>query len=117
MAIAVASIVANVVAWIGLRAALGLYPGFGMDQVEELRWQTFALLGTLTIIVVFVFVSELDDSLSRIFLFAWALGFLLVAPLARYFVKVLTMRYGLWDKPVVVLGGHEAGAQIVNILQ
>ncbi len=116
-AIAVASIVPNVVAWIGLRAALGLYPGFGMDQVEELRRQTFALLATLTIIVVFAFVSELDDSLSRIFLFAWAVGLLLVAPLARYFVKALMMRYGLWGKPVVVLGGHEAGAQIVNILQ
>ena len=116
-AIAIASIVPNIVAWIGLRAALGLYPGYGMDQVEELRRQTFALLATLTIIVVFAFVSELDDSLSRLFLFAWALGLLLVAPLARYLVKTLMMRYGLWGKPVVVLGGHEAGAQIVDVLQ
>ena len=116
-AIAIASIIPNVVAWLGLRAALGLYPGYGMDQVEELRRQTFALLATLTIIVVFAFVSQLDDSLSRIFLFAWALGLLLVAPFARYFVKVLMMRYGLWGKPVVVLGGHEAGSRIVSVLQ
>jgi Undecaprenyl-phosphate galactose phosphotransferase WbaP len=115
--IAIASIVPNVVAWLGLRAALGLYPGYGMDQAEELRRQTFALLATLTIIVVFAFASDLAGSLSRVFLFAWALGLLLAAPVARYFVKAIMMRYGLWGKPVVVLGGHEAGAQIVNVLQ
>ena len=116
-AVALASIVPNVVAWLGLRAALGLYPGYGMDQVEELRRQTFALLATVTIVVVFAFVSQLDDSLSRVFLLAWALGLLLVAPLARYVIKVLMMKDGLWGKPVVVLGGHEAGARIVGVLQ
>jgi Undecaprenyl-phosphate galactose phosphotransferase WbaP len=115
--IAIASIVANVVAWLGLRAALGLYPGYGMDQVEELRRQTFALLATLTIIVVFAFASHLGDSLSRIFLFAWALGLLLVAPVARYFAKAILMKCGLWGKPVVIFGDHEGGSQIVNVLQ
>lgn len=116
-AIAIASIVPNVVAWLGLRAALGLYPGYGMDQVEELRRQTFALLATLTIIVVFAFGSQLDDSLSRVFLFTWALGLLLVAPLARYLAKVMLKSSALWGKPVVVIGDQESGTRIVKVMQ
>ena len=117
LVIAIASIVPNVVAWIGLRAALGLYPGYGLDQVEELRRQTFALLATLTVIAGFAFASHLADSLSCVFLFAWALGLLMVAPVLRYFVKAMMMKSGWWGKPVVVLGAHKAGAQIVNVLQ
>ena len=114
--IAIVSIVPNVVAWIGLRAALGLYPGYGLDQVEELRRQTFALLATLTIVAVFAFASHLADSLSGVFLFGWALGLLLVAPLARHFVKVM-MRSSWWGKPVIVLGTHQVGSHIVDVLQ
>ena len=116
-AIAIASIVPNVVAWVGLRAALGLYPGYGLDQVEELRRQTVALVATITIIAVFAFALQLGDSLSRIFLFAWALSLLLVAPVTRYIVKAMLMRSGWWGKPVVILGDDKAGAQIVNVLQ
>ena len=68
-AIAIASIVPNVAAWIGVRAALGLYPGYGLDWVDELPRQTDALLATLTIITVFAFASQLGDSISRVFLF------------------------------------------------
>ena len=115
-AIAIASIVPNVAAWIGVRAALGLYPGYGLDQVEELRRQTYALLASLTIITVFAFASQLSSSISRVFLFAWTLGLLLVAPLARHFVKAMLMRSGWWGKPVVVLGDREAGTQIMRVL-
>jgi hypothetical protein len=79
--------VPNVAAWIGVRAALGLYPGYGLDQVEELRRQTYVLLATLTIITVFAFASQLGDSISRVFLLGWALGLLLVAPVVRHSVK------------------------------
>jgi Undecaprenyl-phosphate galactose phosphotransferase WbaP len=116
-AIAIASIVPNVVAWIGLRGALGLYPGYGLDQVEELRRQTIALVATITIIAVFAFAFQLGNSLSRVFLFAWALSLLLVAPVARYIVKAMLMRSGWWGKPIVILGDDKTGAQIVNVLQ
>ena len=85
--------------------------------MEELRRQTFALLATVTIIVGFAFVSQLGNSLSRVFLFAWALGLLVAAPVARYYAKAILMRCGLWGKPVVILGDHEDGAQIVSVLQ
>jgi len=111
------SAVPNTIAWVGLRAALGLYPGYGLGYVEELRRQTFALLAALAITTVFAFASEVTDTLSRLSLFAWALSLLLVAPVARYWLKRTMMRMGLWHKPVVVVGAQEAGQRVLELLQ
>jgi Undecaprenyl-phosphate galactose phosphotransferase WbaP len=115
--IALASMVPNVVVWVGLRAALGLYPGYGLGPIEELRRQTFALFATLAITVVFAFASHVSDSLSRMLLFAWIVGLLLVAPVTRYFVKRAMMKLGFWGKPVMVLGARQAGAQVLEVLR
>jgi Undecaprenyl-phosphate galactose phosphotransferase WbaP len=114
---ALASMVPNVVVWAGLRHLLGLYPGYGLGQVEELRRQVFSLLTTLAITTVFAFAADTDDSLSRILLFGWILGLLLLAPLVRYCVKLGLRRLKLWGKPVVVLGAQEAGVRILEDLQ
>jgi hypothetical protein len=40
-AIAITNIVPSVVVWVWMRAALGLYPGYGLDEAEEYanrRW-------------------------------------------------------------------------------
>ena len=91
-AIAVTSIVPYVVVWVWMRAALGLYPGYGLTKAEELRQQTYALLATLAIITVFAFASQLSGSISRVFLFVWALGLLVVAPVVRHYVKTSLLR-------------------------
>jgi Undecaprenyl-phosphate galactose phosphotransferase WbaP len=114
---AMAGVVPNTIAWVGLRAALGLYPGYGLGYVEELRRQSYALFATLAITTVFAFASQVGDSLSRLSLFAWALSLLLVAPVARYWVKRMMMRMALWCKPVVVVGAEEAGARVLKGLQ
>ncbi len=115
--IALASMVPNVVVWVGLRAALGLYPGYGLGPIEELRRQTFALFATLAITAVFAFASQVSHSLSRVLLFAWIVGLLLLAPVARYFVKLAMMKLGVWGKPVVVLGARQAGAHVLEVLR
>ena len=115
--IALASVVPNVVAWVGLRAVLGLYPGYGLDQVEELRRQTFASGATLAIITTFAFASHVGDALSRVLLLGWALGLLLAAPLARHLTKQVMRKAGLWGKPVMVLGDRKVGVGVVEALQ
>ena len=115
--IALVSVVPNVVAWVGLRALLGLYPGYGLDQVEELRRQTFASGATLAIITTFAFASQVGDVLSRILFFAWALGLLLAAPVVRHLTKLAMRKAGLWGKPVVVLGDRELGLGVWEALQ
>jgi Undecaprenyl-phosphate galactose phosphotransferase WbaP len=114
---AIAGMVPNIVVWVGLRFLLGLYPGYGLGQVEELRRQTFALFTTLAITTVFAFFSSTAESLSRMLLFAWILGLLFAAPLARYCAKLALKKLGLWGKPVVVLGAHDVGARVLEDLR
>jgi Undecaprenyl-phosphate galactose phosphotransferase WbaP len=113
----VASILPNVIVWIGLRAVLGLYPGYGLTQVEDLRRQTYALLATVAIITSATFASQVGDLLSRVLFFAWCLGLLASAPASRYLVKRAMMKCGMWGKTVVVLGAREAGRQVVRALR
>jgi Undecaprenyl-phosphate galactose phosphotransferase WbaP len=115
--IAVAGILPSVVVWIGLSASLGLYPGYGLSQTEELRRQTIALVGTLTTVGVLALVSRDEDPFPPVLLFAGFLGLLLLSPVARYFVKRAMMKTSLWGKPVVVMGGGEIGARLLKSLK
>lgn len=107
----------NVAVWVGLRALMGLYPGYGFGQVEELRRQTFALLTTVAITMTFAFASNVADHISRLVLFGWVLGLLVAAPFIRGFAKWAMMKAGLWGKPVVIFGAGEAGTRILEVLR
>lgn len=114
--IAVASTAPDVAVWIGLRALLGLYPGYGLDLVEELRRQTYAVAATLAIITTFALAFKIGDSLSRLLLISSFLGLALLAPPARYLVKRTLARLGMWGKPVVILGADEMAVKLVRAL-
>ena len=43
-----------VAVWVLLRAFLGLYPGYGLNAVDEVRRQSYATLGALIIISTFL---------------------------------------------------------------
>ncbi len=115
--VAAFSIVPNVAVWVGLRALLGLYPGYGLDSAEELRRQTYAVASTLGITTVFAVALHVGDLLSRLLTFAGFLGLALLAPFVRHFVKRGAMSLGLWGKPVVVLGASETGERVVTALR
>jgi Undecaprenyl-phosphate galactose phosphotransferase WbaP len=115
--LSLATIVPNLTVWIGLRAALGLYPGYGLTQVEGLRRQTYALLATMAIITSLAFASQVGDMLSRVLVLAWCLGLLVLGPVMRYLATRTMMIGGLWGKPVVVLGAQETGRHLVRALK
>jgi Undecaprenyl-phosphate galactose phosphotransferase WbaP len=114
--ITVASAAPTVAAWLGSRALLGLYPGYGLDQVEELRRQTYAVLATLTVSTASAFALQVAQSMSRLALGLSLLGLLLFAPLERQLVKWWIMRAGIWGKPVVVLGSGPPGGRVATLL-
>jgi Undecaprenyl-phosphate galactose phosphotransferase WbaP len=111
------ALVAMILTWVGLRALLGLYPGYGLDPAEQLRRHTYAAFATLAIVAVFALVFQVGDLLSRLLLALVFLGLLVLAPVVQSLVKSWMKRTGLWGKPVVVLGYKEAGANIVNLLK
>lgn len=111
-----AGIVPGIAAWIAIRALMGLYPGYGLDQVEELRRQTYALLATLATTAVFAIVAQVGYLISRLSLFLGFLGLLILAPPTRCLVKWLLMKSGLWGKPVVIFGSGEFGGRVAALL-
>jgi Undecaprenyl-phosphate galactose phosphotransferase WbaP len=101
--------------WVGLRAVLGLYPGYGLGQVEELRRQTFASIANITILAILTF--EDGTLFSYILFLVWCVGLLALGPLTRHVVKRALREVGLWGKPVVVVGADKAGAHMLKVLQ
>lgn len=114
--LAIASIVPITLAWIILRATQGLYPGYGMDEAEELRRQTYALLATLAFAAIFALAFQVGDALSRLLLALVFTGLLFLAPLMRHFVKKWMMRHGVWGKPVILLGARNVNTRVAEQL-
>ncbi len=111
-----AIVVSCILVWVGLRALLGLYPGYGLSQVEELRRQTYALLATGAITMTFAMALHFGQEISRIMLFSGLAGLFLLSPLMRQFVKHQMLKSGLWGKPVVILSSGEYGESVVALL-
>jgi Undecaprenyl-phosphate galactose phosphotransferase WbaP len=114
--ITVVSVLPSLAVWVGLRALLGLYPGYGLNQVEELRRQTYALIAAFTITATFAVVLQVGDLLSRLALALAFLSLLLFAPLVRQLVKRQLMKAGLWGKPVIVFSSSEPGGRVATLL-
>ena len=115
--LSVALIMPYTIAWVGMRALLGLYPGYGLNPPEELRRQTYAVLATLAITAILAMGVQVGELLSRLLVGLYFLQLLLLAPLARSFAKRGLAKVGAWGKPVVVLGAGETGRQLVRTLK
>lgn len=114
--LAVATLVPVIAVWVGLRALMGLYPGYGFDSVEELRRHTYSVLAALAMLAVFATGFQVGDLLSRLQLVVFFLGLLLFAPFSQYFVRQGMRKSGWWGKPVLILSYKETGARIVDLL-
>ncbi len=107
----------NIVIWIGMRALLGLYPGYGLNVAEKLRRQTYALAATAATTATFALTFHFGILIPRLMLVVGFSSLLVLAPLLRAFVKGGLIRAGLWGKPVVVLSSGEAAECIVRLLR
>jgi Undecaprenyl-phosphate galactose phosphotransferase WbaP len=105
--VTVATMVPVIAAWVGLRALLGLYPGYGLGSVEGLRRHTYAVFATMAMVAVFAVGFQVGDRLSRMLLISFFLGLLLLAPFTQHSVKQGLKGLGLWGKPVMILGSGQ----------
>ena len=114
--ITLASALPSVAVWVVLRTIMGLYPGYGLNAVGELRRQTYATLGTLAVTATFAVVLHAGDEISRSVLGVGFLALLLLAPFTRQFTKWLLRRADLWGKPVVIFSSGEPGDRVAALL-
>jgi hypothetical protein len=84
-----------VAVWVVLRAVLGLYPGYGLNAVDELRRQSYTTLGALIIASTFLGLHQGQD-VSRSVLIGGFLALLIAAPLVRQSVKWSLKKARLW---------------------
>ena len=88
-----------VAVWVVLRAVLGLYSGYGLNAVDELRRQSYATLGALLIASAFLGLHQGQD-VSRSVLIGGFLVLLIAAPLVRQVVKWSLKKARLWGNRV-----------------
>jgi Undecaprenyl-phosphate galactose phosphotransferase WbaP len=110
-------IVPGVAVWVGLRALLGMYPGYGLDHAEELKRQTYASLMALAITSAFALAAGASSMGSLIIVGLVYAALLVLAPVARPFVKRGLKDAGLWGKPVAILGTGATGKQLIKALK
>jgi Undecaprenyl-phosphate galactose phosphotransferase WbaP len=115
--VAIGSVVPTIAVWVVMRALLGMYPGYGLDAVEELRRHTFSLLAALSMLAIFALSLHIGLLLSRMFLGLAFACLLLLAPLTRYLAKRGLKSTGLWGKPVVILSYKETAADVTDRLK
>ena len=115
--VAVAAIVPSVMVWVGLRALLGLYPGYGLDSAERLRRHTYSVFATLAVLAVVAVGFQVGNLLSRILLAFAFLGLLFLTPFVQHFVKLGMKKAKLWGKPVITLSYKETGATFQELLK
>ena len=115
--VARAATVPSIGVWIGLRALLGLYPGYGLDSVERLRRHVYSVCATLAILALFAVGAQIGDRLSRLLLFLTFVGLLFVTPFFQYLGRRELKRLKLWGKPVIILGYQDTGTRLVDHLE
>jgi Undecaprenyl-phosphate galactose phosphotransferase WbaP len=115
--VAVGSVAPAIAVWVALRALLGMYPGYGLDAVEELRRHTFSLLAALGMLAIFALGFHIGEQLSRMLLGLVFACLLLIVPFARYLVKRGLKGTGSWGKPVVILSHKGNAADVTERLR
>jgi hypothetical protein len=61
---------------------IGMYPGYGLDSVEQLRRHVYSVSATLAVLAVLAVGFQIGDSLSRLLLALTFLDLLFLTPFA-----------------------------------
>ncbi len=97
-------------------ALRGLYPGFGIDIIEELRSITYSTTIAFIIFFLLSYLAEGIESQFRISVFASYFVALTLVPVGRSIVRKLASNSSWWGIPVVVIGAGRAGERVIGSL-
>jgi Undecaprenyl-phosphate galactose phosphotransferase WbaP len=95
----------------------GLYPGFGMDIVEELRTLTYSTTAVYAVLATMTFLVKDTWDYSRLaFVLSWIMS-LITVPLGRSFIKNKLADKEWWGIPVLIIGAGQTGERVIQSLQ
>jgi Undecaprenyl-phosphate galactose phosphotransferase WbaP len=95
----------------------GLYPGFGLGPVEELRRISKATFLVYGLLATSTFFFRGGEVFSRVIFIALLILSLILVPLFRALLRELFAKKQWWGVPVVVLGAGLTGEMLVTKLK
>ena len=95
---------------------MGLYPGYGISDVERLKHQECGIAIIFSSLLIWDYLAQ-DGSWSRgIVVSTWIFAALLLPPTFSIF-RSLVIRTGRWGMPVVIVGAGDAGAKQIELMR
>ncbi len=94
----------------------GLYPGFGIDVIEELRTLTYSTSVVFAVLATTTFFFNGTWEYSRLaFILSWLIS-LPAVPLAHAGVRKILAGKDWWGIPVMIIGAGRAGEMVIKSL-
>lgn len=92
---------------VALFARNSLYPGIGLNYVEEIRRLVSSTNFAFMVMLGITFILKTTSYYSRLILIlSWLLS-LAIIPMSRYFIRRLMIRMNLWGEPVAIIGNAQ----------
>ncbi len=95
---------------------MGLYPGYGLNDVERIRRQVMSLTIVFSSLLVWDYLAQNGIWSRGILLITWALAIVLV-PIGFSWLRVLLIRLKKWGEPIVIIGAGEEGRRAIRAMQ
>ena len=94
----------------------GLYPGFGMAAVHEMKKVLYVVSLASVFLGVYLFLQQLALAYSRlIFVMTWAISALFMM-LGRFALRNRFSRFKWWGIPMVIIGSRENATPVIKKL-
>ena len=95
---------------------MGLYPGYGLSDVERIRRQVMSMAIVFSSLLVWDYLAQ-DGTWSRgIMLFTWVLA-TVALPISFSWLRVLLMKLGVWGTPIAIIGAGDEGEAVIRMVQ
>ncbi|NKB21215.1 MAG: exopolysaccharide biosynthesis polyprenyl glycosylphosphotransferase [Alphaproteobacteria bacterium] len=95
---------------------MGLYPGYGLGDVERIRQQETGIAIVFSSLLIWDYLAQ-DGAWSRGILLATWLFAAILLPLTYGLLRKVLVGIGKWGVPIIVVGARDAGAAIIILLK
>jgi hypothetical protein len=95
----------------------GLYPGWALGPVEDLRRVSRNIAATFLLMTGVLYFTDTGPLWARVALLLSGLIAWVLIPMARWLVRLILVKFGLYGVDVAVLGAGKTGEMVVRALR
>jgi Undecaprenyl-phosphate galactose phosphotransferase WbaP len=102
--------------WVLLAWLNGLYPGWGLGPIEDLRRVSKNVAATFLLITGILYFTDTGPTWARLALLLSGLLAWVLLPISRWVVRFILSHLGWWGIDVAILGAANTGQKVINAL-